>query len=154
MKGHNTCAWTEVGKTTLCGKCCCRTHFKIDLAKTRKSTQIHMCCRSCSEGVQSDIRLCRVCGREQISHRNTLCITYTMVIVIAWAVIDITNITDISPVLYGFTYLQDIIIAGGNTLLKVGRMYGLITLTVGAGMEVLLNDGLQTLLGLNDGLRD
>ncbi len=55
--------------------------------------------------------------------------------------------------IYGFTQLKDLIEAGsGNVTLEVSKVNGLITLTVGAGWEISLTDGLLFLLGLDDGL--
>ena len=63
------------------------------------------------------------------------------------------NITKIPPGLYGFKQLQDIIEGiGPFTQLKVNQVNGLITLTVDTGWEVLLTDGLLSILGLDDGL--
>ena len=70
-----------------------------------------------------------------------------------WGVSGASNTTDIHPGLYGFAQLHDTIKAeNSNTLLDVSKVNGLITLTVGNGSEVLLTDGLLSLLGLDDGL--
>jgi len=62
---------------------------------------------------------------------------------------------DIPPGLYGFVQLQETLEGASPSAthkLGVSRVNGLITLTVGSGWEVLLSDGLLTLLGLDDGL--
>jgi hypothetical protein len=69
MKGFNICAWIKVGELATCDKSCCGTYCKIHLAKIRKGRQIPARCRSCGVGVQSDIQLCRDCGREKVRVR-------------------------------------------------------------------------------------
>ena len=70
MKGHNICNWTRVGEIALCGKSCCGTYCKIHLFKIRKGSKIPAPCRSCGRGVQSDIQLCRACGRDKVRHQH------------------------------------------------------------------------------------
>ncbi len=62
---------------------------------------------------------------------------------------------NIPPGLYGFVQLQETLEGASPSAtdtLEVSRVNGLITLTVASGWEVLLSDGLLTLLGLDDGL--
>ena len=62
---------------------------------------------------------------------------------------------NITPGLYGFDRLKEVLEEASSSLthtLEVSRVNGLITLTVASGWEVLLSDGLLTLLGLDDGL--
>ena len=62
---------------------------------------------------------------------------------------------NIPPGLYGFVQLQETLEGASPSAthtLEVSRVNGLITLTVASGWEVLLSDGLLTLLGLEDGL--
>ena len=70
MKGHNICNWTRVGEIELCGKSCCGTYCKIHLFKIRKGSKIPAPCISCGRGVQSDIQLCRACGRDKVRHQH------------------------------------------------------------------------------------
>ena len=70
MKGLNICNWTRVGDAALCGKSCCGTYCKNHLFKIRKGSKIPAPCRSCGRGVQSDIQLCRSCGRDKVRHRH------------------------------------------------------------------------------------
>ena len=70
MKGLNICNWTRVGEAALCGKSCCGTYCKNHLFKIRKGSKIPAPCRSCGRGVQSDIQLCRACGREKFRQRH------------------------------------------------------------------------------------
>lgn len=58
---------------------------------------------------------------------------------------------NIPPGLYGFKQLKKIL-EGTRLTIKMSRVNGLLTLTVAGGLEVLLSDGLLTLLGLDDGL--
>ena len=58
---------------------------------------------------------------------------------------------DIPPGIYNFTQLQDLRNVS-NVTLEVSKVNGLITATVASGWEVLLTDGLLSLLGLDDGL--
>jgi len=62
---------------------------------------------------------------------------------------------NIPPGLYGFAQLQETLEKASPSpthTLEVNKVNGLITLTVASGREVLLSDGLLTLLGLDDGL--
>ena len=70
MKGLNICNWTRVGEAALCGKSCCGTYCKNHLFKIRKGSKIPAPCRSCGRGVQSDMQLCRACGREKFRQRH------------------------------------------------------------------------------------
>ena len=70
MKGHNHCSWLKRGETEVCGKSCLGEHCKIHLAKIRKGCKVPVSCRSCGKGVQSDIHLCRGCGRDRVRHRH------------------------------------------------------------------------------------
>ena len=59
----------------------------------------------------------------------------------------------IPPDLYSFDQLKDVIDEDGpSTTIAVSKVNGLITLAVSDGWEVLLTDGLLSLLGLDDGL--
>ena len=71
MKGYSiVCAWLKVGETDICGRSCCTVYCKIHLAKIRKGRGIPVPCRSCGYGVQSEIQLCRDCGRDRLPHRH------------------------------------------------------------------------------------
>ncbi len=70
MKGHNNCAWTKVGEAVLYGKSCCGTYCKVQLAKIRTGSRITMPCMTCDKGKQSEIQLCRACGRDKIRMRH------------------------------------------------------------------------------------
>lgn len=62
---------------------------------------------------------------------------------------------NIPPGLYGFAQLKDVLEGASPNAthtLAVSGVNGLITLTVANGWEVLLSDGLLSLLGLDDGL--
>lgn len=62
---------------------------------------------------------------------------------------------NIPPGLYGVVQLQETLEGASPSpthTLEENRVNGLITLTVASGREVLLSDGLLTLLGLDDGL--
>jgi len=62
---------------------------------------------------------------------------------------------NIPPGLYCFDRLKEVLEEASSTpthTLEVNKVNGLITLTVASGLEVLLSDGLLTLLGLDDGL--
>ena len=62
------------------------------------------------------------------------------------------NTTEIPPGLYSFTQLKNVIEARKILVIDVNKVNGLITLVVTDGIEVLLTDGLLSLLGLDDGL--
>ena len=63
-----------------------------------------------------------------------------------------TQTLSIPPGLYGFAQLKDVLEGASTThTLVVSGVNGLITLTVANGWEVLLTDGLLSLLGLDDG---
>ena len=68
MKGYNRCSWLKSGETEVCGKSCLWEYCKIHRAKIRKGCKVPVPCGSCGRGVQSDIPLCRDCGREKIRH--------------------------------------------------------------------------------------
>ena len=68
MKGHNRCSWLKSGETEVCGKSCLWEYCKIHRAKIRKGCKVPVPCGSCGRGVQSDIPLCRDCGREKVRH--------------------------------------------------------------------------------------
>ena len=70
MKGHNNCAWLKVGELGTCGKSCCQTFCKVHLARIRKGSNIPAPCRCCGKGVQSEIEVCRACGRDKIRHQH------------------------------------------------------------------------------------
>ena len=70
MKGHNICDWTKVGERALCGKSCCGTYCKVHLSKIWQGRKIPVPCKSCGRGVQSDIQLCRTCGRDKVRHQH------------------------------------------------------------------------------------
>ena len=70
MKGYNNCAWLKVGELEICGKSCCKKYCKFHLAKIRKGRKIPVPCRSCGKGVQSEIELCRACGRDKLRHQH------------------------------------------------------------------------------------
>ena len=72
MKGHNRCDWLKVGEKELCGKSCCNQHCKVHRARLRKGSRIPVPCKSCGKGVQSEIQLCRACGRENVRYRLTV----------------------------------------------------------------------------------
>jgi len=60
---------------------------------------------------------------------------------------------NIPPGLYWFDRLKKVLnVASPAHTLEVGKVNGLITLTVDPGTEILLSDGLLKLLGLDDGL--
>ena len=54
MKGHNQCAWLKVGETENCKKNCIGEYCKVHLARIRRQNKIHVPCRSCGKGVQSE----------------------------------------------------------------------------------------------------
>ena len=66
MKGSNNCEWLKRGETKICGKSCLGEYCKIHLTRIRKGSKIPVPCRSCGQGVQSDIHLCRACGRDRV----------------------------------------------------------------------------------------
>ena len=70
MKGHNICPWTKVGERGLCGKSCCGTYCKVHRFKIRQGSKIPVPCKSCGRGVQSNIQLCRACGRDKVRCRH------------------------------------------------------------------------------------
>ena len=70
MKGRNICEWLKVGETEVCAKSCCQKYCKIHLARIRKESKIPMPCRSCGKGIQSEIQLCRACGRDRVRHKH------------------------------------------------------------------------------------
>ena len=70
MKGHNNCAWLKVGELETCGKSCCKTYCKVHLARIRKGSKIPVPCRVCRKGVQSEIEVCRACGRDKLRHQQ------------------------------------------------------------------------------------
>ena len=70
MKGHNTCAWLRVAEERLCGRSCCQKYCKVHLAIIRKGRKISVPCRICGRGVQSEIELCRGCGRGKVWLRH------------------------------------------------------------------------------------
>ena len=70
MKGHNLCGWLKVGETENCRKSCIGVYYKVHLARIRRKSKIPVPCRSCGKGVQSEIHLCQVCGRERIRYKH------------------------------------------------------------------------------------
>ena len=68
MKGYNRCSWLKSGETEVCGKSCLWQYCKIHRAKIRKGCKVPVPCGSCGRGVQSDIPLCRDCGRGKVRH--------------------------------------------------------------------------------------
>ena len=70
MKGHNNCAWLKVGELETCGKSCCKTYCKVHLARIRNGSKIPVPCRVCRKGVQSEIEVCRACGRDKLRHQQ------------------------------------------------------------------------------------
>ena len=70
MKGHNLCEWLKVGETENCGKCCIGVYCKVHLARIRRKSKTPVPCRSCGKGVQREIYLCQVCGRERIRYKH------------------------------------------------------------------------------------
>ena len=70
MKGHNHCSWLKRGEIKVCGKSCLGEYCKIHLAKIRKGCKVPVPCKGCGQGVQSDIPLCRACGREKVRLRQ------------------------------------------------------------------------------------
>lgn len=70
MKGYDNCAWLKVGDRMTCGKSCMKTYCKFHLAKIRKGKKIPTPCRKCGKGVQSEIEICRACGRDKIRYRH------------------------------------------------------------------------------------
>ena len=70
MKGHNACVWLRVAEVRICGRSCLQTYCKVHLAIIRKGREIPVPCRICGSGVQSDIELCRACGRDKIRQRH------------------------------------------------------------------------------------
>ena len=70
MKGQNYCFWLKKGETKVCGKSCLGEYCKIHLARIRNSSKVPVPCRGCGKGVQSDIHLCRACGRDRVLLRQ------------------------------------------------------------------------------------
>ncbi|MEW8688035.1 MAG: hypothetical protein AB2556_19665, partial [Candidatus Thiodiazotropha sp.] len=72
MKEINNCAWLNVGELGTCGKSCIVTYCKVHLHKIRKDKKIPTPCQKCGKGVQSEIKICRACGRDKIRYRHIL----------------------------------------------------------------------------------
>ncbi len=64
------CAWQNVGEMKICGERCIQEYCKVHLARIRKGRKIPVPCRSCGCGVQSEIQLCRNCGRDRIRSKH------------------------------------------------------------------------------------
>ena len=68
MKGHNYCAWLKVSLGPV-GRVAAG-YSAVHLARIRKGSNISAPCRCCGKGVQSEIEVCRACGRDKIRHQH------------------------------------------------------------------------------------
>ena len=63
LKGHDTCAWLQVGATDRCGKSCLDTYCKVHLQRLRRGSLLPEPCAVCGRGTQArEPTICTPCG--------------------------------------------------------------------------------------------